>query len=472
MVGHVYAAVFCDLRKLAAWFAASPQRSSPAIERLLSRLGSLAVPLLGRELRTPDLRRRQAARDGLAIIAAKGAGPRARVTRELHAVSAAAVADDAKVVALGLLSELGERAEARFGDPVAIRMRSAIALATHLETDADLASAAGFMVTQLAPDEIVHMVEAMAEPAPGAARRLAAELALRLDVPEGARERIALLVATLAPRVARARRRRQRVEPTVAAVLVDAAARRVVIACRRSSSGRRWRRWAVLISATGHLEDSLHEEDAGPDGDAGALIAALGADGYRVASTDLAGCHDTVARAARRTAEATRALPSPYYLGRDLLALGDAHLGDRARHAPAAAALARALELLAAGDQPRALALLERCDSSNPDAAAAIATIALAQHRPADALAALDRALAAEPDWPLHHWNVAAALYQLGDPRGCYHALRRFVATSAMPTGLYGDPDQPARVGCAERMIAELERAARLTGRPLAATSC
>jgi len=32
---------------------------------------------------------------------------------------------------------------------------------------------------------------------------------------------------------------------------------------------------------------------------------------------------------------------------------------------------------------------------------------------------------------------------------------------------LFADPDQPARVGCALRMIAELERAARLTGKPL-----
>jgi predicted Zn-dependent protease len=122
---------------------------------------------------------------------------------------------------------------------------------------------------------------------------------------------------------------------------------------------------------------------------------------------------------------------------------------------------------VAAGDHARALPLLERCDPANPDAAAALAAVLLAQHRPAAALTALDRALAAEPDWPLHHWNRAAALHQLGDARGCYHALRRFVATSAIPSGLFADPEQPARVGCAERMLAELERTARLTGTPL-----
>ena len=44
----------------------------------------------------------------------------------------------------------------------------------------------------------------------------------------------------------------------------------------------------------------------------------------------------------------------------------------------------------------------------------------------------------------------------------CYQALRRFVATSAAPTGLAGDPDRPARVAQASRLMAELERTARL----------
>src|SRR6185369_14860020 len=111
------------------------------------------------------------------------------------------------------------------------------------------------------------------------------------------------------------------------------------------------------------------------------------------------------------------------------------------------------------------------CDPDHPtrmaDAAAALAVAQIALGRPAAALVALDRALAAEPDWPLHHWNQAAALHQLGDTRGCYHALRRFVATSAQPTGLCADPEQPARVACAERLIAQLERTARITGRSL-----
>src|SRR5262249_44122755 len=98
----------------------------------------------------------------------------------------------------------------------------------------------------------------------------------------------------------------------------------------------------------------------------------------------------------------------------------------------------------------------------------ALAACALAAGQPADAVTPLLAAIDAEPEWPLHHWNLATACHQLGDPRGCYHALRRFVATSARPTGLYADPDQPSRVALALRMISELERTARLAGTTLA----
>ena len=462
---------FRDLRRLADWFSASPLRGAPHIERLAKRLGVTAVPFLGRQLGGADPQRRDAARDALEAIAEQGAAARARVTAELQAITGAAVADDAKVVALGLLAELGEHADARFADPQGIRVRSAIALAAHLETAADVAGAADLMIHDLAAADIVQMLEVMAESAPAAAHRLATELTLRLDLPGDARDRLERLVATMAPAArqtaATEPRARRHVPSAEVAVLVDAAARLVVIASRRIAGQRGWRRWAVLIDATGAIDDCLHEDDAGPDGDAASLIDALCADGYRVASTEIDHARELVAAAARRTAESTRALPSPYYLGRDLLGLADVHLGARSRVNPATAALARAIELVAAGDHVRALPLLERCDPDDPDAAAALATSLLAQHQPAAALDALERALAAEPDWPLHHWNRAAALHQLGDARACYYALRRFVATSAIPSGLFADPDQPARVGCAERLIAELERTARLTGTPL-----
>ena len=464
MVGSVYEAAFRDLRRLADWFeTGSHQPFGPGVERLVHRLGATAVPLLGRELRGSDALRRDAARDALETLATHDAAARVRVTAELHAITDGATADDAKVVALGLLSELGEHVDVRFADPTAIRTRSAIALASHLETAAELASAADLMVHQLDASDIVQMLESMADAAPGAAHRLATELAQRLDLPGDLRDRVALVAATIGAGLAEPAAHPP--ERTQLAVLVDAAARRVVIASHRLAGAGGWRRWAVLIGASGRIVDCLHEDNAGPHGTTAALTAQLCADGYRVASTDPDHAREVVATAARLTAELTRALPSPYYLGRDLLGLGDAHLGGRSD--PASAALARAIELVAAGDHARALPVLERCDPEHPEAAAARATALLAQHQPAAALAALEHALAAEPDWPLHHWNLAVAHRQLGDDRGCYQALQRFVATSAIPSGLFGDPDQPARVGCAHRMIAELERTAFLTGRPL-----
>lgn len=466
MVWSVNDAAFRDLRRLADWFSLGRSRSPSHIERLLKRLGVTAVPFLGRQLSSSDARRREVARDALEALAGLGEAERGRVAAELQAITSGAVPDEAKVVALGLLSELGEHADARFADPERIRERSAIALAAHLETAADVAGAADLMIQQLEPDDMLEMLEVMAASAPDAARRLATELTLRLDAPASARERLCTLVARVpsAP-VRQAQAARDRL-PQVA-VLVDAAARLVVIASRRIAGGRGWRRWAVLIGASGRIDDCLHEDDAGPDDGAEPLIATLCADGYRVASSERDHARDVVAAAARRTAEATRALPSPYYLGRDLLELGDAHLGGRATADPASTALAHAIELVAAGEHARALPLLERCALDNPDAAAAHAACLLVLDRPGDALVSLDRALAAEPEWPLHHWNRAAALHQLGDRRGCYDALRRFVATSAIPSGLFGDAEQPARVGRAERMLAELERTARLAGQPL-----
>src|SRR5262245_3443989 len=107
---------FADLRRLAEWFETAPGAPSTRIERITRRLGSLAVPLLGRELRGADPQRRDAARDALACLARgpEAASVRARVVDELRGVASRAAIDDAKVCALGLLAELGEHATARF----------------------------------------------------------------------------------------------------------------------------------------------------------------------------------------------------------------------------------------------------------------------------------------------------------------------------------------------------------------------
>lgn len=466
--------VFADLRRLADWFSTSPQRGSLHIERTVQRLGTTAIPLLGRELRSTDRRRRDAARAALAGLA-DDLVTRGRVIAELRTATTDTSCDDVKVNALGLLAELGEKAAAVFADPLEIQRRAAIALAAQLLSDADVASAADLMVCTLADDDIVQMLAVMSEAEPAAAERLGAELAVRMDLAADVRERCAAVIANkITPRGHLAASERRRPRPTHVAVLVDASARLVVVASKKIAGERRWRRWAVLIGPHGRIDDCLHEDDAAEANDAAPLIANLVADGYRVASTEVEHARTVVTAAARLTArplDRTTGLTSSYYLGRDLLELGAAHIGERAAAPPAlvARAIEQTAESLMSGDHAKAAALLALCDLANPDVAAASAALDLAAVPPraVDAVAALERALAVEPEWPLHHWNLAAALHALGDAAGCFHALRRFVATSAAPTGLYADPDQPARVGAAHRLMADLERTARLTGRSL-----
>ena len=369
--------------------------------------------------------------------------------------------DEVKVCALGLLAELGEHGEARFDDPAAMQRRSARALAAQLESAADIANAADLMIRELDTSAITQMLEALVEVAPDAAQRLASELAGRLDLDADLRDRAFAMIKHVP---ATSPKRASRVQ---AAVLVDASARIVVVASKKLPGERRWRRWAVLIGPTGRIEDCLHEDAVPPstdgaDADAAPLIANLVADGYRVASSELDHARSAVAAAARISA-AHHGLSSAYYLGRDLLDLGDAHLGTR--RDPSVFALDRATELVTE-DPTRALSLLARCPDT-ADRAAAVAACALAERRHADAVEALTRAIAIEPAWPLHHWNLACAYHALGDHPGCYQALRRFLSLSPRAAALRGDPDQPNRIAYAEARVVELQRAARLAGRSL-----
>jgi hypothetical protein len=317
---------------------------------------------------------------------------------------------------------------------------------------------------------MVAMLEIMAEAAPTPAGRLGAELTARLDLDAEVRAQLARIVA---PTRAPLRRPARPTRPAQVNVLVDAAARLVVIVTRKIPHARRWRRWAVLIDGTGVIDDCLHEDDAA-DGDAADLVAGLLGDGYPVASTDVERARQVVATAARRSADGAAAatrLTSAYYLGRDLLELGDAHLGSRPRPHPTSTTLGRAVDLLASGYPDRARALLARCapaDADGADAAAALAACLIAEGQPAAALPHLVRAATAEPSWPLHHWNLAATAHQLGQLASCHDALRRFVATSAMPGALRSDPAQAGRVATAERLIAALELQARRDGIALA----
>lgn len=468
---------FADLRKLADALSALETRALRAaatrsISQLANKLDTLAVPLLARTLRDGTPVAREAARTALATLAAR-LSARNRVLDALRALITETSTDEAKVCALGLLAELGAPDTATFSDPAAIQRRSALALAAQLETPSDIANAADMMVRQLEDRDVLQMLEVLTDVAPAAAQRLAGELGVRLDVDREQRAKIAAIVGELGPSAAAPAARA--VRPTHVAVLVDHAARIVVVATRKHAGERTWRRWAVLIGEAGCIEDCLHE-DAAPDGaldPTATLISNLCADGYRVASSDHDHARALVATAARRTARADTPLGSGYYLGRDLLELRDEH-AIAPLETPT---LAKAIELLADGDPAGARAMFERCQPDHEPVARGrgpawldpattwaggygACLLALGDH--AAAVAPLERAIASEPAWPLHHWNLAAALRGLGDARGCQAALRRFLATSAHAVGLGDDADQLARLAHARQLISELERIARI----------
>jgi hypothetical protein len=487
MVMEMEGASFRDLRRLADWLAATGRgaiQSAGAtlgptrLTELLTRLDTAAVPLLGRAVR--DGRSRDAARHALAALASFRAAARDRVIAELVAITEdPLIGDDAKLCAVGLLAELGERGAARFADPRAARHRCALALAQQLDTPAQLARAVDLMLERLEDTEIADMVDAMAEVATPMASRVAAELCCRLDASIDLVAIVAAVAPIDTPRCHSAARRghsaalrgpakpdlaitraqpRTAARPARATVLVDAAARLVVVATRRG------RRWAVLIGAAGEIDSCEYAE--GGDADAAPLVDALVGEGYRAATTDAAHARAIVAAAAQLTAGVRPdALASAYYLGRDLLDLGDAHMDGRPRVAVVAMTLGRAVELIAAGEHARALAVLRalgaRCDTNDPDVAAATASCFVAQGCHAEALPHLVAACDADRAWPLHHWNLAASLHAVGDAEGCCVALRGFVAASETPTAVDGDPDQPARIDLARRLLAARERADR-----------
>lgn len=458
---------FVDLRRLADALSALEVRAlraaaTRAIEQTIHTLGATAVPFLARTMRNGTPVTREAARNALAQLA--GGEARGRVLDALRAMTTDA-SDDIKVSALGLLAELGEPTAARFADPVAIQRRSAIALAAQLDTPAEIASAADMLVKGVPGRDVVQILEVLLEVAAGAAHRLAGELALRLDIDAEQRARIASTVAAAPPAESPGLRPER---PTHVAVLVDMEhdgrdGRIIVVATRKCNGERRWRRWAVLISETGVIEDCVHEETvAGNLDPTAALLSNLCGDGYRVVSSELDHARTLVATAARRTTRQDHALTSGYYLGRDLLDLRDAHV---IAGAVEASTLARAVELLADGDLEGARTQFEQCApdvTTTADWSGGYGACLLALGDHAAAVAPLERAVGAEPTWPLHHWNLGVALHRVGDARGCHAALRRFLSTSQIPGGLVEDLAQPARVTHARQLIAEIERIARL----------
>jgi tetratricopeptide (TPR) repeat protein len=461
-----------QLRRLAASFALSrPAADERAVRRIAAALGPAAVPTCLRELAGGDASRRRWASTLLAEIAREH---RIRVVKGIRDLLAGEASDEAKIDGLGLLAELGEEsAPTRFADPAAIQRRSVEQLADHLRGPAaEVASTAEMVLHQLPPDDLLDLVEALADSDPERAIRLIDELLIRLDVDAALRSDLRRIAAPLRrPRPALGHPGEPLGRPSLLAVLADDTGRTVVAVCRRGDGPRQWRGLSVLIDDRGVLVDAVHDDDCSPQRMTARVIAPLRADGYHERATPLASVRRLVGDAARRAAAAGK-LPAGYYLGRDLLALGDVHVAGRELPDEHATLLGRAVDLLALGEIARARPLLERCTAACPDDAEAVSSLGLCLLAEGDAAAAatwLDRAVLLDPSWPLHHWNAAAAAHRAGRTGACYLALRAFVelAASAPPAAQGSGHEQ--RVELARRFLADYERMCRLDGEDPAA---
>ena len=456
---------WAGLHRLRASFDGPRTRSE---ERVLldeaRELGATAVPLCARELAAAATPERRAW--AVTLLRSLAETSSDRVLAALRALAGGTASDDAKLAALGLLAELGdESATASFADPDRVHQKSLERFATQLDTAADVASAADLLVSRLEPEEIIEFVESFAEASPEGARRLADELCARVDLEVAARSELVRVAAplrlTCPPPVARPLGR-----PALLVGLRHRDGRIVVAIARRSPppATRRWRFLCVLCDAAGSVADVHYRDDATLTVLRETVLRPLEDAGYERFSMTGAAARRMVGAAARRTVASGHALPSAYYLGRDLLGITDGHVvGGRAGEP--VALLGRAVDLLAAGESERARPLLEHCVAIAPDdaeAASSLGLCLLAQGDLAGAVRNLQRAAWLEPSWPLHHWNLAAAAHRAGDLAVCASALRAFLARADDPSigTLAGsvDPGHQRRVSLARRFVADHAR--------------
>lgn len=449
------------------------ERRSVSRERelcdLAGSLGTTALPLALRELRGRVADRRAWASRLLQRIAV---AHRDRVLHDLHRLGADPLpCDDAKVAAISLLGELGERVSATasvtsFRDPGEIQRRSLSELAELLTNAPDVALAAELLITQLEPDALLDFVDGLAQAQPARTRHLVDELLGRTELDAGLRSELRHVTAALALVSPAPLVEPPRGKPRIVA-LRHPSGRRVVIVGRRdpcAAGAPRWRLLCLLIDADGVLAEAIHRD--GRDDDGAALTAAIAdelvtplvADGFAQEAARPATIRTRVAEAARRTASRGGELPGAYFLGRDLLELGGEHRAPSSVD-PTTVMLGRAVELLSAAEPERARPLFAHVVAASPDDDEALAGLGLCLLAAGEldaARAHLERACAAAPTWPLHAWNLAAIAHRQGRGAARYLALRRFVALAETSA------DDAGRVELARKLIAEHEREVRL----------
>ncbi len=463
---------FAALQRLARSFgecgpaSAGVGRRTRALRDDAEALGPVAIPLCLRELASTDpTRRRWAA----ALLTTIGRGHRDRVVGELRALvePADGASDAAKVAALGVLADLGEAAPApKFTDPAAVHRRSVTELADLLTTAPDVALAADLLLEQLDGDELLDFVDGMIATAPARARHLVGELLVRAELDGGLRaelHRTAAPLALLADAVEPLRD--APLGPPRLHHLRDDTGRAVLLVSRRSDGG--WRCLGVFVRADGTIGDAMHRDETTLDLDA-EIVAPLRADGYAplpIGAASYAAARAIVAEAARRTVARGVLLPGAYYLGRDLLELGDEHVAPARAPDPHVTLLGRATDLLGRGDHDRARPLFERCAAERPDDADArsgLGLCLLAAGELEAAAAHLEHAAAVAPTWPTHLWNLAALRHRQGRAAACYLALRRFIGGADAAPRAARDAAHAQRAALARDLVADYERRVHL----------
>jgi len=426
-------------------------------------LGCLAVPMLVRRF-CEDPNARPVCQAALLAIADVAVADHEKVIAELRKSLRNSGTDACRVATLGLLHKLGNNdVGAQFADPLQVQRDAARALAKQLTTPAEIARAAGLMVAQLPIGEMLAMVELVVADAPDAGGWLTDELLVRQDVDAATRAELRRIAAAVrvapvpVPGQTHDGELMALVHPSGAAVVVVEA---VPMAVGKHLSTRR--AMAFLINAQGVLVDATYQEPAAPGATAEWLRGLL-ADGYLESQLERVAARSLVTVAARRALANNLGLPPAYYVGRDLLQLGNAHLGGRAAHevdSTWSVAAGYGVDLLAAGDINAAHDLLRRCIARDPVQAAANADVAvaygmtcLAMQQFADATHWLAVASAADPSNADHAWNWACAAERCQDLVTTQRALVQY-CMRAERTAI--SPSTAQRLELARAMLATL----------------
>lgn len=356
--------------------------------------------------------------------------------------------------------------EPDIGDPDALR-----ALVSQLRTPAEVALAADRVLVELDGEEVIALVDGLGDTDPVRAIWLADELLLRNDLGEHIRHALRRVRAPLDESgVARPRPPGgQGLDLAQVAVLLGRrpGGRQVVIASRPlgAPAPDRVRVLCLLATGDGTLIDGLHGRDFPARRLEREVLAPLRQRGYRFTMASPEQGAQEVRRMARATLRLGRPLPQAFYLGRDLLGIYDQHVAGL-RAAPGdSPLLERGLQLLLEGSPERARPILERFVRRAPDHAegrAALARCLVALDVLEPARAHLLQAMALDPDNPLHHWNLAAIAHRQGRPGGCYLALLDYL--DLVGDGVFdaGAGACDARLETATGFVEEYERLAQI----------